>query len=687
MQFLSLCRLQQLAMPSRLIAVLVSLLLATPAVIYWLWLVIVPLRVNKLCPEDCWCDVLGYHVDCSNKSLHNIPTIHLTHVQELFLNDNNITCLEKDSFISKGLTELDNLALDRCGLETIDLGAFNGLTELKYLSMLENGLVGIPRRTFENMNVLEYLGLQYNKIEHLDVNVFSGLINLRYINLEGNEIMKLHPDIFVGLHKLERLDLGANGGLQIPTDRHFITSHSLKVLNITSCNISSVSIETFSNVNALQTLDLSYNNLTIIDINILRSLPKLSALPLYDNPLQCDCQLKEVWRWCQDRNIRTDSYEGELECDSPSVEKRKWQWVLKELRCVQDNKSSQDEYKQEHNNRSDDENKQTLYKHSKDKNESGNSHVIINIVLTLLYTFLSIFGTIGNIVLLMIIICNKDMRTVPNMYILNLIISDLIFLTLQFAYITSITLGSGKMQSGFWCTFFIFCCQMSFGLSAYSVAVLSFRRYRVIVKPLHSRTSSQPKWRVTVSTICGVWIVASLFAIPSVLTNFTCSDHTIDFRNIAYHKHIFTFYLFVSCLLPVFVIAFFYIMAARHLVKSADIIFEETQNPQLNQRKNVAKYVMGLTVVFMISHVPYYAFSGYIFFSSGRETQLSKLTTSRTNFDFHLTFVILYCLFLINSFLNPVALFCTSSLFRKHLKCCCCEANSAPADNELRRIN
>jgi hypothetical protein len=226
---------------------------------------------------------------------------------------------------------------------------------------------------------------------------------------------------------------------------------------------------------------------------------------------------------------------------------------------------------------------------------------------------------------------------------------------------------------------------MSFGLSAYSVAVLSFQRYRVIVKPVHFRTSSQKTWRVTVSTICGVWIVASLFAIPSVLTNFTCSDHTIDFRNIAYHKHIFTFYLFVFCLFPVFVIAFFYIMAARHLVRSADLISEVRKNPQLDQRINAAKYVFGLIVVFVISYVPYHAYWAYIIFTSGQDDR-PNLIISDTN-SFPLPILISYILFLMNSSLNPVALFCTSSLFRKHLKCRCCKKNSSPTDIELRRRN
>ena len=62
------CKLQQLAMPSRLTVVLVSLMLAAPAVIFWLWLVIQPTRVAMLCLEGCRCDPRGYHIDRSGSS-------------------------------------------------------------------------------------------------------------------------------------------------------------------------------------------------------------------------------------------------------------------------------------------------------------------------------------------------------------------------------------------------------------------------------------------------------------------------------------------------------------------------------------------------------------------------------------------------------------------------------------------
>jgi hypothetical protein len=116
-QFLSVCRLQQLAMPSRLTVVLVSLLLATPAVAFWLWLVILPARVAKLCPEGCTCDIGGYYVICEFLSSNPVPLIHSTNVRVLRLNYNEINLFERDRFVS--LTGLDTLYIFSCGLRTI----------------------------------------------------------------------------------------------------------------------------------------------------------------------------------------------------------------------------------------------------------------------------------------------------------------------------------------------------------------------------------------------------------------------------------------------------------------------------------------------------------------------------------------------------------------------------------------
>jgi hypothetical protein len=102
---------------------------------------------------------------------------------------------------------------------------------------------------------------------------------------------------------------------------------------------------TVANVSALEWLDLSYNNLSSVDINILKALPKLSVLYLDGNPLQCDCQLQEVWRWYQDHNIQTVYKETVPECDIPSEVKGMWWGVLEKGQCLQGNIQYYGDYK------------------------------------------------------------------------------------------------------------------------------------------------------------------------------------------------------------------------------------------------------------------------------------------------------------------------------------------------------
>ena len=208
-------------MPSKRTMVLLSLLLATAVFIFWLCLLIVPARVAEPCPEECHCLTGGIQITCSAPSLTTIPLIRFPNVRKLDISYSKITLLEKDSFFSRGLTQLEELIINNCGLRTIELGAFNGLTELTTLSMKNNKISEISPGTFQNLNSLEALDLNKKKLEHWDSVVFSGLPNLKQIDLSYNKLQYLQPDTFRGLPKLQRLYLYNNTGLYIPTDSSF----------------------------------------------------------------------------------------------------------------------------------------------------------------------------------------------------------------------------------------------------------------------------------------------------------------------------------------------------------------------------------------------------------------------------------------------------------------------------------
>jgi hypothetical protein len=296
-----------------------------------------------------------------------------------------------------------------------------------------------------------------------------------------------------------------------------------------------------------------------------------------------------------------------------------------------------------------------------------------------------IFGTTGNIILIIIITCNKDMRTVSNMYILNVAISDMIYLTVLFLDALRNRITFTWLSGVIGCAFFSFCCQMSVGLTAYSVAVLIIQRYRETVISIHARFSSQPTWRGTGATICGVWVLAVLFAIPAARSRFWCDDSFLRLKN--YYQYVAIFQLLVSCVLPLCVIAFSHIVTVRHLVGSTCSASEETQNPQLNTRKNTAKFVLGLTVVLLIRYVLFYIWEIYVFYIINFHNPLAKTANEFVWADTFLDIMLILSFFLsINICLSPVALFCTSVAFRRQFKryfTCCYKTKSHPTVFEL----
>jgi hypothetical protein len=250
------------------------------------------------------------------------------------------------------------------------------------------------------------------------------------------------------------------------------------------------------------------------------------------------------------------------------------------------------------------------------------------------------------------------------MYIINLAISDIIIIAVLFFEACANIKSFTWPYSGIPCRIIPFCRRLSVGLSAYSVAVLSIQRYRATVNPFNARVSSPPTWRGTVATICGVWIVATLLAIPSIISNDLCEKLSF-LKSTTYYHRVVIFELLSSCVLPLCVIAFTYIMTARHLVESSRSISEGTQNSQLETRRITAKIVVGLTVVFLISYVPYHVFWSYIIWTQHFETIFTEFMFQP---KYAMEYFILTCLLIINSCLNPVALLCTSSLFRRNLK-------------------
>ena len=261
-----------------------------------------------------------------------------------------------------------------------------------------------------------------------------------------------------------------------------------------------MSVETFANINAMERLSMTYNNLRSLDINILKALPKLSALFLEGNPLQCDCQLQEVWRWCKDHNIQTADNVVGPQCDTPSEVKGLWWGALEKSQCLQENIQYYGDYINTRYNYTPIEDTDTDTETEERKNVSS----FLKQYKFPISVFILILGTTGNLIIIIIVICNKDMRILPNMYTLNVAVSDIITLTAFFSIVWGANISDSFVSRDTMCRLLPFSHRMSIGLTAYSIAVLSVQRYRITVNPFYFGVLSQPTRLSTVATICAV---------------------------------------------------------------------------------------------------------------------------------------------------------------------------------------
>uniref|UniRef100_A0A3B5LV93 Uncharacterized protein n=1 Tax=Xiphophorus couchianus TaxID=32473 RepID=A0A3B5LV93_9TELE len=139
--------------------------------------------------------------------------------------------------------------------------------------------------------------LSNNRIADLPPLQLNYLSDLVYLDCSNNSLTDISESTFGNLRKLAYLDLSFNTLLQIE-DRTFGPLASLVMLRLTdNPNLGEIHPDAFSENFALQVLDVSRNNLTVLNISSLIALPALRSLGLSGNPWRCDCDTEDLCLW------------------------------------------------------------------------------------------------------------------------------------------------------------------------------------------------------------------------------------------------------------------------------------------------------------------------------------------------------------------------------------------------------
>ncbi|KAG7156912.1 Neuropeptide CCHamide-1 receptor-like 3 [Homarus americanus] len=272
------------------------------------------------------------------------------------------------------------------------------------------------------------------------------------------------------------------------------------------------------------------------------------------------------------------------------------------------------------------------------------------------------------------------MESAPNTHLVSLAAGDLLMVLLTVPFTSIVYTVSSYPFGEAVCRASEFAKDLSLGITVFTLTALSADRYMAIVRPVTHHVSDSTG-HVAIAVAIGIWVVAALLATPAAI--FSNTPELVNPKGEKFHictpypEYLGAVYKQVHALvkaimyylLPLALIASFYVLMARHLFISAQFLPGEAagQQRQAQARRKVAKMVLAFVTIFAICFLPLNVFNLWWHFAPN----------SRETYDiyWHTFRIVGFCLSFINSCINPIALYCVSGTFRKyynkHVFCWC----------------
>ncbi|XP_075719819.1 nephrocan-like [Rhinoderma darwinii] len=216
------------------------------------------------CPRRCRCDS-PRTIQCYRVSAipSNIPAT----IGKLYISHSKIRHLQFSDFSE--MPGLQELVLFSSGIETIENNTFKALNNLKMLEIWNSKLTSIPRSLPSKLEVLK---LGDNSICSCNRQDFEGLTRLRVFEIQSNLLNTLSFDVFTSLNNLQTIILDGNG---MHTISGVARLPNLKYLNMENNKLMFFYENFFTHFPSLQYLRLAGNQLFRVPPQLPKSLLSL----------------------------------------------------------------------------------------------------------------------------------------------------------------------------------------------------------------------------------------------------------------------------------------------------------------------------------------------------------------------------------------------------------------------------
>ncbi|XP_076448716.1 uncharacterized protein LOC143285376 [Babylonia areolata] len=285
-----------------------------------------------------------------NPDITSVPKNLPANLLRLYLQGDGISALRRGDF--QDLTQLRELYLSKNAIYEVAEDSFVGLMNLRILHVQSNKLSYIPSKLLfpltnlrtlilKNNNIrslkpspgamtaqaeLTFLDMSGNQCSYIPYELFSQLGSLQTLLLDDNELDGLisgdaRGQILGHLSKLQKLGL-SNNNLHYIHDAQFRNLFELQHLNLRNNRLSSWGPRLFytpgTMKKTLRTVDLSMNQISLVNETSVRDLQHLHKLNLSSNPFACTCDLRWFRGWLNSTTVDVVNLTS-YKCNSPAA--------------------------------------------------------------------------------------------------------------------------------------------------------------------------------------------------------------------------------------------------------------------------------------------------------------------------------------------------------------------------------
>ncbi|XP_012230035.2 prolactin-releasing peptide receptor isoform X1 [Linepithema humile] len=235
------------------------------------------------------------------------------------------------------------------------------------------------------------------------------------------------------------------------------------------------------------------------------------------------------------------------------------------------------------------------------------ANVAVQILICAFYILIFVLGIFGNVLVVFVVIRNRQMHTVTNLFIANLALSDVLLCVLAVPFTPLYTFLGGWIFGRTLCHLVPYAQGVSVYISTLTLTSIAIDRFLVIIYPFHPRM----KIEMCLAIIVSVWVVALLLTLPYGLymqleePHIYCEEHwpSEPFRQIFS-----SFTTILQFVVPFFVIAFCYICVSIKLKNRArskpGSKTSKREEADRERKRRTNRMLIAMVIIFGVSWMP-----------------------------------------------------------------------------------